>query len=169
MNSANIVNALSENSTVFKELLSRQSEELYLWKPNPEKWCLLEIVCHLYDEEREDFRSRTRHVLETPTAPLPPIDPQGWVTARDYMQENYDDKVSDFLSERAQSVKWLQSLSNPQWNNAYEHPKFGKMTAKMFLSNWLAHDYLHIRQITRLKYDYLKHLSEEDLSYAGDW
>ncbi len=43
------------------------------------------------------------------------------------------------------------------------------MTAKMFLSNWLAHDYLHIRQITKLKYDYLKQLTNEDLNYAGNW
>jgi len=43
------------------------------------------------------------------------------------------------------------------------------MTASMFFSNWLAHDYLHIRQITRLKYDYLKQLTNEDLSYAGTW
>src|SRR5690606_16045601 len=151
-----IINGLSDNRNAFKDLLFGVKEDMYLWKPNPEKWCLLEIVCHLYDEEREDFRTRTRHVLETPTAPLPPIDPQGWVEARAYIQQNYRDKVNIFLAEREQSINWLQSLSNPKWDNAYEHPKFGKMTAKMFLSNWLAHDYLHFRQITKLKYDYRK-------------
>jgi hypothetical protein len=39
----------------------------------------------------------------------------------------------------------------------------------MIFANWLAHDYLHIRQILRLKYEYLKSISEEDLSYAGEW
>lgn len=169
MNYTKIINGLSENSTVFKELLSGLTEEMYLWKPAPEKWSLLEIVCHLYDEEKEDFRARTIHTLETPTAPLPPIDPQGWVKARNYLQQNYHDKLNNFLTEREQSVKWLLNLSNAKWDNAYEHPKFGKMTAKMFLSNWLAHDYLHIRQITKLKYDYLKYLTNEDLSYAGNW
>jgi hypothetical protein len=33
----------------------------------------------------------------------------------------------------------------------------------------MAHDLLHIRQITKLKYDYLKYLSGQGLSYAGDW
>jgi len=169
MNYTKIINGLSGNRNVFKELLSGLTEDIYLWKPNPEKWCLLEIVCHLYDEEREDFRARTKHVLETPTEPMPPIDPQGWVEARNYIQQNYQDKLNDFLLEREQSVKWLQSLYNPRWSNAYEHSKFGKMTAKMFLSNWLAHDYLHIRQITKLKYDYLKQLANEDLGYAGNW
>ena len=38
-----------------------------------------------------------------------------------------------------------------------------------FSPNWLAHDYLHIRQIIRLKFAYLQQLSKEDLSYAGNW
>jgi hypothetical protein len=43
------------------------------------------------------------------------------------------------------------------------------MTAMLFLSNWLAHDYLHIRQIIKLKFDYLEKMTGEGLSYAGDW
>ena len=163
------INGLSDNIYVFKGLLSGLTDEEILWRPHPEKWCLLEIVCHLHDEELEDFRTRTRHVIETPTETLPPIDPQGWVLSRKYFQQNYRDKLNSFLKEREESVKWLMALSDPKWDNAYEHPKFGKMTAKMFLSNWLAHDYLHIRQIIKLKYDYLKHLTNEDLNYAGNW
>ena len=164
-----IINELNRNKSVFKELLTNVTEEEYLWKSSPEKWSMLEIVCHLFDEEREDFRARTKHVLETPGLPLPPIDPAGWVQQRKYIAQNYAGKLKDFLNERNDSIKWLQSLKNPEWDNAYNHPKFGKMTAKMFLSNWLAHDYLHIRQIVRLKFNYLKHLSNEPLNYAGDW
>jgi len=72
------------------------TKEMYLWKPAPEKWCLLEIVCHLYDEEREDFRARTRHVLETPTDTLPPIDPQGWVGSRKYIHQDYPEVLNKF-------------------------------------------------------------------------
>lgn len=160
---------LIRNKFVFKELLSGLSEEEYLWKQNPDKWCLLEIICHLYDEEREDFRTRTKQVLESPEIPLPKIDPVGWVKERNYLHQNFSQKLNAFLSEREQSIKWLDSLENPNWGNTHNHPKLGKMTAKLFLSNWLAHDYLHIRQITRLKFDYLKFKSGGDLSYAGNW
>lgn len=130
---------------------------------------MLEIVCHLYDEEREDFRARTRHVLDTPLEALTPIDPVGWVVERQYMQQEYAAMLGKFLEERQQSVTWLQSLQSPSWDNAYIHPKFGPLTAKMFLTNWLAHDYLHIRQIDRLKHQYLEHISGEKLDYAGGW
>ncbi len=71
-----IIEELDKNRFVFENLLKNKNEEEYLWKPSPDKWCLLEIICHLYDEEREDFRARTKHTLETPNEPLPKIDPQ---------------------------------------------------------------------------------------------
>ena len=169
MNHSAIIHQLTHNLEVFKSLLSEQSKEVYLWKPYPDKWCLLEIVCHLYDEEREDFRARVKHVLENPELPLPSIDPAGWVKERKYMEQDYEEKLDAFLKERKQSAGWLQSLDNPGWTNAYMHPKFGEMPAQLFLANWLAHDYLHFRQITGLKYQYLRAHSEESLDYAGAW
>lgn len=144
-------------------------EEDVRWKPAPDKWCLLEVVCHLADEEREDFRARVRHVLTTPGEALPPIDPQGWVQERKYISRAYNDMVEIFLEERKASVAWLQSLNQPNWANAYQHPKFGPLTAELFLANWLAHDYLHIRQILGLKHGLLRLRSTQDLSYAGEW
>ena len=162
-----IVNELKRNRSVFQELLSGIPNKQYTWKPNPEKWCLLEVVCHLFDEEREDFRARIRRTLETPELAWDPIDPPGWVTSRKYMEQDYHRRLEEFLAERSASVQWLQSLVNPKWDNAFVHPKFGAHTAGMLLSNWLAHDYLHFRQITKLRYDYLSHISGVDLGYAG--
>lgn len=46
-----------ENSTeIIRTLLARVNQEEARIKPNPESWSMLEIVCHLFDEEREDFR-----------------------------------------------------------------------------------------------------------------
>lgn len=167
--SKKIFSQLSANKSVFKSLLEGLIVEEYLWKSEPKKWCLLEIVSHLYDEEREDFRTRVKHVLETPDIAPPPFDPASLVLKRKYMGQDYSKKLNEFLEERDKSIKWLLSLSDPKWNNAYTHPKFGKMTAKMFLANWLAHDYLHIRQILNVKFEYLKKDSGETLIYAGNW
>ena len=169
MNYDQIITQISANRSVFKSLLEGLSEQEFLWKFNPEKWCLLEIVCHLYDEEREDFRTRVKHVLETPELAPPQFDPVAWVLQRKYMEQDYSKKLNEFLEERDRSVKWLRSLVDPPWINAYEHPKFGKMTAKMFLANWLAHDFMHIRQILNVKFNCLKFDSDETLVYAGEW
>lgn len=164
-----IIEQLHQNKTVFYNLLKDIKEDMFLWKQTPEKWCLLEIVCHLYDEEREDFKFRTKWVLEQPNETPPQFNPVVWVTERNYIGQDYNTMLNKFIEEREQSIKWLKSLENPKWNNSYIHSKLGKLSAKFFLTNWLAHDYLHIRQITKLKFDYLKHQSGENLDYAGIW
>ncbi len=164
-----VIEQLQQNNTVFTNLLKDVNEDMFIWKQNSDKWCLLEIVCHLYDEEREDFRFRTKWVLDKPNQTPPLFNPLKWVTERNYMEQNYNQVLKHFTEEREQSIQWLLSLENPKWENYFEHPKKGKLTAKFFLTNWLAHDYLHIRQIIKLKFDYLEHQSREKLDYAGIW
>ncbi len=170
IDSYKIIRELSRHKDVFRNLLEGYTEEEeFLWKPEPDKWCLLEIICHLYDEEREDFRARVRHSLENPELPLSPIDPVGWVSERKYLEQDYAEKLRDFIIERERSVEWLKSLENPNWENTHQHPNLGAMPAKLFLNNWLAHDYIHIRQIIKVRYAFLEKYSDEKLNYAGDW
>ena len=164
-----VIEQLQQSKTVLNDLLRDIKEDMFLWKQTPEKWCLLEIVCHLYDEEREDFKFRTQWVLNKPGETPPPFNPVIWVTERNYIEQNYNQVLNKFINEREQSITWLNALKNPKWGNYYVHPKKGNLTAKFFLTNWLAHDYLHIRQITKLKFDYLEHQSDANIAYAGTW
>ena len=160
---------LQENITVFKSLLKNEDEDFILWKQTPEKWCLLEILCHLYDEERDDFRFRVQWVLERPNEIPPSFNPLNWLEEHNYMEQNYETMLNKFIREREQSINWLESLNNVNWDHSFDHPKAGTMTAKYFLNNWLAHDYLHMKQIVKLKFDYLKQRSVGGLDYAGLW
>lgn len=160
---------MKRNQEVFKTLLENLSEEVYKWKQAPDKWCLLEIICHLYDEEQKDFKTRLKHILENKEGRPSPISSDEWAKNGNYMGQNYFEMIEKFLNERDESINWLCSLKNPEWENYYIHPEYGQMTGKMFLANWLAHDYLHIRQIIKLKYDYLSNTTGDDLKYAGGW
>lgn len=164
-----VIQTLANNLDIFKAQLLNKSEEEYTFKPSSDKWSSLEVLCHLVDEEKEDFRIRVKYVLEDPVQPLPKFNPVDWVQSRNYAGQNYDDKVEEFLSERIKSIKWLESLQDPQWDNTYHNPKLGSMSAGLFLANWLAHDYIHIRQLNRLAYEFHRHQSNVDLNYAGNW
>jgi hypothetical protein len=164
-----IIEQLEKNKAVFRDLLTGVQDDLIRWKQLPDKWCLLEIACHLYDEERDDFRFRTQWTLDRPGEVPPPFDQLSWVSEHRYIEQDYNTVVHNFIEERDRSVQWLKGLRNPNWENAFEHPKLGKMTAKYFLFNWLAHDYLHIRQILKLKFDFLREQSGDNLDYAGTW
>lgn len=169
MNLLFFINQFTQNRKTFSDILSGIEPALQTWKQNSDKWSLLEIVCHLYDEEREDFRQRFQYILDTPEKDPPSINPQGWVTERKYIEQNYLTKLVGFLEERDKSIAYLKSLTDVSWDNQYEHKHFGSITANHYLHNWLAHDYLHIKQITKLKYDYLIANSDQDMSYAGEW
>lgn len=163
------INQLQTNVLTIQSTLSHLPNTQLIWRPAPEIWSLLEVICHLRDEEKEDFRARLQSVLENPLKEFSSIDPIKWVKDRNYSLSNFQEALKAFVNERNNSIQYLQSLKNPHWENAYLHPKLGPMSAKFILANWLAHDYLHIKQITKLKYDYLKEFSKENLSYAGDW
>lgn len=164
-----IIQQLDANAEVFRALLSHKDEACRRYKPDEVAWSLLEIVCHLFDEEREDFRVRVFHALQNPDHMPPAIDPVGWVTSRKYMEQDYDHRLSAFLEERKTSIRELIALSDPSWDHGFDHPQAGRLTAYTMLANWLAHDYHHIRQINRRLYEYLREKSEVGLGYAGDW
>lgn len=164
-----VADQLDKNKNTIYSLLSGSSSEEYLWKQSEEKWNLLTIICHLYDEECEDFRVRFKNVIETPDQRPPQFDPVAWITERKYAEQDYEEKLALFLMERDKSVKYLKSLGPVNLTQGYNYKNFGHVNGSFFLSNWLAHDYLHIKQITRLKYDYTKHLSGLSIDYAGRW
>lgn len=164
-----IINELERNLMVFQSLLKNNSIEEYLYKPASDKWCLLEIACHLVDEEVHDFRARVRTALDEEKHPFYPIDPVGWVTERKYMEQDYKSKVAEWAVEREDSINWLHSLDNPDWSSTFNHVDFGPVSAGHFLANWLAHDHIHIRQINRTKRAYFDYISGENLGYAGNW
>ena len=158
---------LASNALVFESLLAGIASDQAAWKPEPTQWSILEVVNHLADEEVEDFRRRLELTLTDPVKPWPSIDPQGWVTARGYLDRELGESCVRFLSERARSVAWLRQL-RPDLERTHQHPTIGPMKAGDLLASWLAHDLIHIRQITRLHYRWLeRQAAPYKLAYAG--
>lgn len=139
------------------------------WKPAPESWSILEVINHLYDEEREDFRVRLDYILHRPGQPWPPIDPGGWVTSRGYNQRDFEESVNNFLSEREKSLAWLPELASARWATICPTP-WGQITAGDMFAAWVAHDILHLRQLVELHWAYhVDHVKPYTVQYAGDW
>ena len=162
------IDPLSADADVFRRLLGGLSADQARWKPAADRWSVLEVVNHLYDEEREDFRSRLDLLLHHPQLPWQPIDPLGWVAARRYNTRDLETSVHAFLSEREQSVKWLRGLSHPAWQAARPHPEAGTLRAGDLMVPWVAHDFFHIRQVTNLLWESLTVSAEPySTAYAG--
>lgn len=158
------------NSTeMIRALLAGIKQEESQIKPDPESWSMLEVVCHLFDEEREDFREHLDFILHRQHEEWHGIDPQGWVAERKYNQQNFPEMQEKFFAERRTSLEWLKDLSETDWETTYSS-QFGSMKAGDMFACWVAHDNLHIRQLTELRRNWIERITQPyDIQYAGDW
>jgi len=158
------------NSTeIIRSLLAGITQEEALVKPSPEAWSILEVTCHLYDVEREDFREHLDFILHRQNEKYHEIDPQDWIASRKYNEQNFDEVHEKFFDERWKSLEWLKGISNANWDSTYTS-EYGSMSAGEMFASWVAHDNLHIRQLVELRRDRIEFISQPyGVGYAGDW
>lgn len=169
MNPAFVTNLLADNAERIRAMLTGVSSPQAQFKPSPESWSMLEVINHLCDEEREDFRVRLDLILHHPEQSWPPIDPAGWVVERSYNERELAPSLENFMRERSASLEWLESLGPVDWNAAHVTDS-RTMRAGDMLASWAAHDQLHLRQLVELHRAYTeREASPFGLDYAGPW
>jgi len=158
------------NSTeMIRSLLAGISKEEAQYKPSQDTWSILEVTCHLYDEEREDFREHLDFILHRQNEEWHQIEPQAWVTNRKYNEQDFVETQKKFFAERNKSLEWLKDLADADWETACA-TKFGSMKAGEMLASWIAHDNLHIRQLVELRRSFIESITKPyNIEYAGDW
>ena len=140
------------------------------WKPDQGSWSVLEVVCHLADEEYEDFPKRIFDTLDDPTRAWSSIDPEGWAVERSYSAQDIRVQLERFRSKRQENLDELERLVDPRWENTHIHKQIGELSAKDLLASWCAHDCLHLRQLTKRMYQVMHHRNmDADTRYAGSW
>jgi len=160
---------MAENAAAIQALVQGVTDQQARWKPAPDSWSILEVVCHLLDEERSDFRVRLDLTLHHPGEHWPGIDPQGWVTERRYNEQDLGVSLAAFLQERESSLAWLRSLASPHWDRTYNAP-WGSIAAGDLMAAWVAHDILHTRQLVELRWAMTTaELEPHSVEYAGKW
>ncbi|MBZ0267320.1 DinB family protein [bacterium] len=143
-------------------------EQLLRDRETEKKWSPLEILAHLRDEEKLDFRVRAQCAIDGREPELN-VDPEKWVTERNYNAMDPGEVYLDFAAERADSCRWLSSLSMADLEPALEHPAAGTMRAGDFIAAWRLHDLLHLRQFAHaMAVNTSRRLSDWKTAYAGE-
>lgn len=161
---------LERNAQTIAQFVAGMESTEAIWKPAEDAWSVLETVCHLRDEEREDFRPRIAHLVGGRSGDMPAIDPEGWVTSRNYQREDLGQVVKEFLAARKDALAWLSTLRDPNWNASFDHASGYTIRAGDIAVSWAAHDVLHLRQLARIRFAYLTHVANPFTTlYAGEW
>jgi hypothetical protein len=151
-----LTNALTELARfprVLDALLTGLDETAWRARPVPAEWAPVEIVCHLRDEEIEDFGARFRVAVEGGTS-FVPIDPERWATERRYAEDVGPRALAAFRERRAASLRFVEGFchSRPtfaprQLLRPVEQAQLGQLSGVDILAAWVEHDRLHLAQL----------------------
>lgn len=168
--SARLLERLAGGPKLVQALVAGVEPEQAHWKPSPGAWSVVEVINHLYDEERDDFRRRLDLTLHHPEREWPPIDPEGWCVERRYNERDLGESLTSWLGEREASLAWLRGLKGPDWSRSHRHPRIGELRAGDLLLSWATHDLLHARQLLKLHHAWIESGGKPYSSlYAGSW
>jgi hypothetical protein len=157
---------LQQSTEMIRALLAGVDPQAARLKPDAESWSVLEVVCHLYDEEREDFREHLDFILHRQHEEWHEMDRE---RENEYNQQDFSAMQEKFFAERERSLAWLTALQDPDWEKTCTTP-YRTISAGEMFACWVAHDNLHIRQLVELRRLRLENLTAPySLEYAGDW
>ncbi len=171
MNTEFLLKRLESLPVVLPALIHNVSDDDMRWHPPSGNWSLLEIVCHLAEEEVNDFRARIKTILADSNQPWPAIAPEQTVIDKRFNQRDVTESVQSFLQERERSMEWLRETrgETQNWEAAYQHPEIGPVKAGDLIFSWVAHDLLHVRQIAKRVYELnLRYAAPFSVGYAGE-
>jgi hypothetical protein len=115
-------------------------------RPAPAEWSPVEIVCHLRDEESEDFGARVRVIVEG-AAGFEPINPERWAVERRYQEASLPDAVEALRSRRRESLGFLAAVAPERLEDARVLGRIGRLSGRDLLAAWVAHDRIHLAQL----------------------
>jgi hypothetical protein len=164
INIEEIIRQLTGNAEAMRALVRTISDEQAQWKPNPETWSMKEVIEHVYNEERLDFRRHIKEMLNDPPQPWEEFRHEYYVSVEGYRQA-----LEGFLSEREASIAWLIALESPDWDVPAPFPWRTPSSGEVLVS-WVEHDFLHLRQMIELLHAWNeKQASPYSVQYAGGW
>jgi len=127
-------------------LLTGLDDALWRARPLPDEWSPVEIVCHLRDEEAEDFGARVRVVVDGGTA-FVGIDPARWAVDRRYRDDDPTTALTLVKQRRASNLEYLPTIDVTRLSRSVELAGAGLLSGLDLLAAWVTHDRLHVSQL----------------------
>ena len=127
-------------------LLDGLEPALWRERPAPAEWSPVEIVCHLRDEEAEDFGARVRVVVQGAER-FAPIDPVRWAAERRYRDSDPAAALAAFAERRAANLVFLATVPLDRLRATVTQSGTGTLSGLDLLAAWVTHDRLHLAQL----------------------
>lgn len=145
-----LVQSYAEGFEKLSAAVEGLSEELLMYKPGENRWCIKEVVIHLCDAELVTL-DRMKRVISENNPLFFKFDPDAWALRLQYQSLDMSVFLSLFAAFRSSMVPILHSLKEEDWARTGVHNQNGKMTLQELVTTFVEHLDRHIRQIERNK------------------
>ena len=115
-------------------------------RPADAEWSPVEILCHLRDEETEDFGARLRVILDG-AGEFAPIAPERWAEERRYREASLPEVMETLCARRRASLDLLASVAPDRLEGSRPHGRLGRLSGLDLVTAWVAHDRIHLAQL----------------------
>jgi hypothetical protein len=140
---------LSRTPAVLRALLGGLSDEWTGGNEGPDTWSPYDVLGHLIHGERTDWMTRVRIILDT-GGTFASFD--RFAQFRESEGKTLAQLLDEFEAARKDSLRELRALAltGADLDKTGIHPKFGSVTLRQLLATWVAHDFDHLMQISRV-------------------
>ncbi|MDQ2907342.1 MAG: DinB family protein [Chloroflexota bacterium] len=158
---AQLIATLQQTHPTLLRLTSTLSDRALDFRPATGDWSIREILAHLVDDEMYVMRTRLERMVKEDHPSLAPHDEKRWYASRNTTRDHVTELLSDFDLQRAASLGIITMLRESDWAREGYQPEYGVFTAEEWLTQWVAHDSTHLRQIESIVEAYQTHSAGE--------
>ncbi len=137
---------LRANPAALATLTRYLPDEKWHCHPKPGEWCLVEIMCHLRDVERDINHPRLKIILGEENPFIAGVVSDNWVEERQYARQDGKTALAEFTRNRMETLEILSRLLS-EWSRPARHAIFGPTTLRELVKFVVEHDQAHIRQM----------------------
>jgi DinB superfamily len=140
---------LEKSPALFETILRDAPADVLRWKPNPDRWCISEVLAHLADIEQV-YGDRVRMIMAENAPSLPKYEQPATFDAGDYSRGTALEHLTRFTAARRQIIVLLKTVPPSSGMRTAQHSELGTITMAQMLNEWASHDLGHLRQIAEL-------------------
>lgn len=121
--------------------------------PEPGKWSVRQIICHLADAEMVGAM-RFRQVIAEDKPALPNYDEKAWATSLDYSKRKASPVIESFRRTRGENYELLKDLPESVYERVGVHSERGPVTLLDLLRIYTVHAEKHSEQLRNARAAY---------------
>jgi len=145
-----VLSKLQETPKAVASIFRQASDDVVRRKPAPEKWSMLEILCHLRDVEQL-FVERYGKIANHDRPQLRMINQDALAAKLHYNEDDSAVALREFQAFRAETVALLSALAQQSWERVGSHPKRGDYSIAANAVMHVAHDANHLARLRTLR------------------